>query len=413
MRYHKKNSIKEFLASKPDKMSFKEEIEKMKRIQGVLLEFVEDKLNSEENYENFINIITNHKMNKDPYEFKLVLRLINKIAENHQRVHDFINKIERILVFFKTDIKKHYSNSEIFNLFESNKRILLFLIQEKIILIDEFIVSQITSNKYVEKKYAEYFAPEIKGFITEEFINKYCKSNKYLADEELINKIRKDVPDDFFDKRKEGENDNYLCELIRLDKVKDFGSYIHRQNLSFGITIKESIFETNPFLIDKSNVKLNEYAAFFGSNEIIKYMKVNQGIEATPDMWYYAIHSKNGELIKELEGKHVLPQESNYERILKESIKCHHNDVSKYIIDNLIYEQDSLNFIESSFKNKLCYYSFMYDNYCFFPENYENKNIVVCLVEFDYYALVKLYLEQVNVDVNDRYVKISTFSNKI
>ncbi|KAK8842006.1 hypothetical protein M9Y10_026219 [Tritrichomonas musculus] len=394
-------------------MSFKEEIEKMKRIQGVLLEFVEDKLNSEENYENFINIITNHKMNKDPYEFKLVLRLINKIAENHQRVHDFINKIERILVFFKTDIKKHYSNSEIFNLFESNKRILLFIIQEKIILIDEFIVSQITNNKYVEKKYAEYFAPEIKGFITEEFINKYCKSNRYLADEELINKIRKEVPDDFFDKRKEGENDNYLCELIRLDKVKDFGSYIHRQNLSFGITIKESIFETNPFLIDKSNVKLNEYAAFFGSNEIIKYMKVNQGIEATPDMWYYAIHSKNGELIKELEDKHILPQENNYERILKESIKCHHNDVSKYIIDNLIYEQDSLNFIESSFKNKLCYYSFMYDNYCFFPENYENKNIVVCLFEFDYYALVKLYLEQENVDVNDRYVKISAFSNKI
>lgn len=251
-------------------MNIKEHIEKMKIIQRDLLEFVEKESNTEENYENFIKIINDHKIIEDQHKFQSVLRLISQIGNEHRRVYDFIYKIERILEHFKKDITKHFSNSEIFKIFENNKRILLFLIQEKVIIIDEYVVSRITSNKYYEKDYPEYFAPEIKDFLTDEFIMKYSNQNKCLKNEDFINKIKKEIPEDFYNKRKEGENDSFLCSLIRKDDGKEFGVYINRHNLSFDSTIEESIFETNPLLMNKKNIELIEYASFFGSIEIVK-----------------------------------------------------------------------------------------------------------------------------------------------
>lgn len=72
----------------------------------------------------------------------------------------------------------------------------------------------------------------------------------------------KEIGEDFNEKRKEGENDNSLCELIPKDEVKDFGVYVSRKNISFDSNTDLSIFETNPFLLKKNNIKLIEYAAF-------------------------------------------------------------------------------------------------------------------------------------------------------
>lgn len=129
-------------------------IDKMKKVQSSLLEFLENETNEEENYENFINLIPNQKINEDKHELRLFLRLINEISNNHQRVSNLINKIEKILDQIQKDIKKYFTNSQIFELFKENLRILLFLFQEKIITIDESIVSK--------NIYREYFAPEKK-----------------------------------------------------------------------------------------------------------------------------------------------------------------------------------------------------------------------------------------------------------
>ena len=383
-------------------MNIKEHIEKMKIIQRDLLEFVEKESNTEENYENFIKIINDHKIIEDQHKFQSVLRLISQIGNEHRRVYDFIYKIERILEHFKKDITKHFSNSEIFKIFENNKRILLFLIQEKVIIIDEYVVSRITSNKYYEKDYPEYFAPEIKDFLTDEFIMKYSNQNKCLKNEDFINKIKKEIPEDFYNKRKEGENDSFLCSLIRKDDGKEFGVYINRHNLSFDSTIEESIFETNPLLMNKKNIELIEYASFFGSNEIIKYIEINGEVELTSSIWRFAIHSENAELIKYLEDKNISPPLNDYETILRESIKCHHNDVANYIIYNLISEEDLQNNIENKYYNNLYRYAVEYDNYCFFPENIKNKNLFFYLCLFNYYTLVKIYLEEGNIDINSQ-----------
>ena len=40
------------------------------------------------------------------------------------------------------------------------------------------------------------------------------------------------------------------------------------------------------------------------------------------------------------------------------------------------------------------------DNYCFFPEDIKYKNMFHYLCHYDYYTLVKLYLEEGNIDIN-------------
>lgn len=67
-------------------------------------------------------------INEDKHELRLFLRLINEISNNHQRASNLINKIEKILDQIQKDIKKYFTNSQIFELFKENLRILLFLV---------------------------------------------------------------------------------------------------------------------------------------------------------------------------------------------------------------------------------------------------------------------------------------------
>ena len=400
-------------------------VEKMKMIQNDLLDFLEDESDAEDKYENFINLLSTQEIIKDQYKFKGLLYLINSIGNNHQRSPNFICKIERLLRQFKEDIQKYFSNSEIFELFKRNKRILLFLIEEKIITIDEYIFSRITnydeyilsaitSDDYFNKNYFEYFQPEIKPFLTKENIEKYSSRNQYLKDGEFIERMKKEVEEDFYAKRREGANDDYLCRLIRLNKIQEFIAFVEQSNLSLESKIKKSIFETNQLLTEKNEISLIgyeykitliEYASFYGSIDVIKYMQT-KGAELTSSMWTYAIHSRNAELIRYLEDNHVPPPNDKYETILKESIKCHHNDITNYIIDYLMKEEDLQNGIDNKYYYNLYRYAAECHNYCFFPTNMEYKNMFFYLCEFDYYTLVELYLSSGNININDK-IKIS------
>ena len=120
----------------------------------------------------------------------------------------------------------------------------------------------------------------------------------------------------------------------------------------------------------------------------------------TSNIWYYAIHSRDAELIKYLEDNEISPPNCTYESILRESIKSHHNDVSRYIINYLIDEEEMKNDIENKFEENLYRFSFEYRNYCFLTENIKYKYTFYYLCEFDYYTPVKLYLEQENIDIN-------------
>ncbi|KAK8871487.1 hypothetical protein M9Y10_007216 [Tritrichomonas musculus] len=89
--------------------------------------------------------------------------LVN-IAYHHKRIPNFFNKIENILKIFEDSLKK-YSNYEIFQIFSSNKRILLFLIKEKLLVIDDHISHIMISDKYIERQYHTFFYPEIEAIL--------------------------------------------------------------------------------------------------------------------------------------------------------------------------------------------------------------------------------------------------------
>lgn len=61
-----------------------------------------------------------------------------------------------------------------------------------------------------------------------------------------------------------GENDSYICELIRNDSVQEFIKYVNQSNISLFSEIKYSMYETNAFLM-KHATSLIDYAVYFGS----------------------------------------------------------------------------------------------------------------------------------------------------
>ena len=369
-------------------MEIQKHIVARKELYAELLEFIEG---------DFLNygIDTNIKTNTN--ELKEFLYVITRISRNHHRDPNFFNKIELILSYLENDIKQKYSNNEIFEIFQKDKRILHYLIKRKIIKIDGNITKKLLKpqdedeNKQKSKINNEYyFYPEIKEFIDEKELqqiekmleNKYSKDIKYL-----------------YEKREEGENDNYICQLIRQDSVEEFIAHINQTNTSLKSKIKLSIFETNSFLFDK-NPSLIEYAAFFGSIQIFQFLVLNY-VKLMPSLWLYAIHGKNAEIIHLLENNHIEPEDVTYAECFKESIKCHHNDIADYFKNNILNESllNNKNNGEEPAIEKEKLYCYHYHNYHFFTENIE-ENHVYYFCKYDYINIVNLLIRSEEIRIN-------------
>ena len=98
-----------------------------------------------------------------------------------------------------------------------------------------------------------------------------------------------------------------------------------------------------------------EYAAFFGSFQIFQYLiSINKDNKLDPCLWLFAIHGNNPIIIQLLEKMYMRP---NYLRI--EAIKCHHNEITHYIIQKyftgkeILYNKEVIKAIMSSFNYKM------------------------------------------------------------
>lgn len=87
-------------------------------------------------------------------------------------------------------------------------------------------------------EYSHYLYGGIKEYMDE-------NDRKKIEDEILQNYIE-DI-ETFEKKCRIGENDSYLCSLIRQDLVVEYITYINENNLSLLTKIKPSIYETNSF----------------------------------------------------------------------------------------------------------------------------------------------------------------------
>ena len=398
-------------------MEFKEYVHLKKHIYDYMIKYLSNKSESGHLFQDLTNQINVLQYQKDKSEFKLILTLINKVSKNIHRFPLFLDKIKRFLSFYEEYIIQTFTNQEIYNIYKNNKRILLLLIEMRILTIDQIITKlmlkkiydldgfysrvkgsygEIDSSKceYFHEKlssylsFLSYFYPEIKQFLTKYELTKIEKEMK---------KQNESIMNDFDKNRKIGENESYICQLIRQDLIEKFVSYVNRYNISVSTQILPSIFETNRFLC-KRKPTLIEYAAFYGSIQIFKYLRLNHA-ELLPSLWLYAIHGKNPEIIHLLEQDQIMPEDKSYLECFEESIKCHHNDIADYIYDNLI-NQDAANNEDDYKKNKIAF-GFRYHNYKYFKKNVSNSQFILYYASTnDYLTIVKILINSGKVDIN-------------
>ena len=369
-------------------MNIENYIRQMKEIQNAILECVDDESFNEENNKKLNNLLEEQSIKDKPNELKSILYILSKIANNHNRATNFFSKIERILKIFKEEMKEYFTNPEIFNIFKGNKRILLYLIKENIIIINKSVI-----NKLRQKNYIYYFYPEIDQIDSEIFDRKYIK------------KIIEDSFDIYEEKRKIGENDSYLCELIRNDSIDEFIQYLNENKRSLTSIIEPSIFETNSFLINKK-ISLIEYSVFFGSIKIIHFLLSNK-IELNSSLLLFAIHSQNLELIQNIEQQISKQNDNFYEECLIESIKCHHNKITDYFLNKFVKKNEieclkyynfnyfNMNFIDKSIFHNLCKY-----DYSFIIKNLFDSS------EFDLDLNEKIFQRKIRIESNEKEMEI-------
>ncbi|KAK8835164.1 hypothetical protein M9Y10_018335 [Tritrichomonas musculus] len=259
-----------------------EYLKKMKAIQDSILEYLDNEDNNEQYFDDLRSLLNFQQSQFDIHELKSILCLISNISKYHHRKSFFFDKIKQIILLLKKEVKQAFSNADIFNIFKDSNRVLLLLFDEDILTLDSNLSTTIDKN---------YFQPEI---------------NKLNPDSSPI-----ELPEFFYEKRLQGENDSYLCELVRNDNIKDFIIHYNKQEISLSMTIQSSIYETNSFLINQ-NPTLIEYSAFFGSIQILRFLYQNQ-VELTSSLWIYSIHGHNPEIIHFLEENQIQPSDGTYQ----------------------------------------------------------------------------------------------------
>lgn len=362
-------------------------IDKMKIIQSTLLEYIECDCYNEENFQNLIQILKDYKVTTIRHELKLILHLLLKISNNHYRPDDFFNKIEKILLFLQNEIQKNFSNTEIFDIFKSNKRILLFLIEQKIVTVNKSICETLIKDKYKRENYLFYFYPEIKDFL----------------DSNIVEEMKFDLPSNFEEKRKLGENEEYVWQLIQNDFIDEFKRYSKLTNLPLTSTIKPSIFETNSFLIDKTPT-LIDISAFFGSIHIFKHL-FSSGVDLSPSLWIFAIHGQSHEIINLLEENEIMPENDSYSACFEESVKCHHNYIASYLLTKYLNNNSDEKF-DDSFRKSLKFY-----NFSFILNRSIKQSAFYELCRYGYFHLVDILMNLKVFDINQLYQVISMENN--
>ena len=295
---------------------FQDLLKKLNEFSQLVLNILDNNSGSEELFQNLTHFIDDHNIRQEKSDLKLILHTISNISNNHYRTSNFFSKIERILQLFSNEIKNFYTNFEIFSIFKENKRILLFLFEEKIITPDKKIFQVITSEEYRDKNFHVYFLPEFNAFYDQ----------KALNDIQSENKIDYKSPS-FLENRKIGENESPACLLIRNDSVDQFISQFGKKKSSW---LSKDVTESVLYQKDPSFI---EYSAFFGSVKIFKYL-LKEKKKIDNSILSLAIHGKNVEIIDLIaEQFKIKASDMALVECFVETLKTFHNELTVYLFD--------------------------------------------------------------------------------
>ena len=125
----------------------------------------------------------------------------------------------------------------------------------------------------------------------------------------------------------------------------------------------------------------------------------------TPFIWLYTIHGRNANIIHLLEENHINPRHMfdnkkncksyhhSYQPCLEESIKCHHNEIAEYVLNNKITEMNIIKNINDDYYRNNITFCFQYRNFSDLFDNIDdNEFIFYCACQFNYIKIVKLFI---------------------
>lgn len=346
-------------------MFAQEYLDRTKKIYKTFINYIDSIDQSDDLFDKLITLSDN----KNKAEIRDILHIIDNTSKNRYIPLKHFEKIYRILLYFKAYIKYQFSNNDIFNIFKSIKKILLFLIKNDILVIDYSISKIINNINYSSYLYPDFFYPELSG-----------------------NKVEN--MEEFERKREIGENDNDLCRIIRKDLIDEFMLYIEQNKLSLSSTIKKSIFETNHFLL-KNKPNLIQYAAFCGSFQIFQFLfKPKIGINQ--DLWICMVHSQNANFIDLFINSEIIIDEESYKKYLIQSICFHNNDIENFLENNISLKY-TLNITDRMeiYSKRLKYY-----NFNFFPTIFNDIRLFHMICKYDYATLFIILSKAINIDIN-------------
>ena len=195
---------------------------KMKDVYEHLLGFLESQEEFSNDFQSFKQYLYDQKIQEKDQGFIEFLHMLSEISTNHYPTPDFHKRVEQILLSLKDPITKNLTNFTAFNIFKSNKRALLFLFEQKIIVFNKRIYYAMKNDHFL----LNYFLPEVTLFLSEQ-----------------SNQKTKPFPESFENNRKIGENPNYICQLIRNDSIEEFIAYVNRNQISLSNTKLSSKLE--------------------------------------------------------------------------------------------------------------------------------------------------------------------------
>lgn len=260
----------------------------------------------------------------------------NKILENREELKNFLTLISRICL-------NHYC-------------------------LDDFQDKIFSIFTYLRDKIKETFT---KSQIISIF-KSYHQAAYYIYDNQILEKYDDDISSLDFD-----EINSNLIQIFQKDSIKEFISLIDEIGLDLNTSINYNAKYYN-FI---------EFSIINKSNSIIQYL-TSKGIELTKSLLLFAIQVNNLEVIHLFEKNQIKPDKE----CLKNAIKCHHNKIVHYIIENYKETIDD-NFLFSRFH---------YHNFEFFPLILnDDKLILYYLCKYNYVEIVKPFLKTTKIDINE------------
>ncbi|OHT10451.1 hypothetical protein TRFO_20260 [Tritrichomonas foetus] len=291
-----------------DKESARKELLALIELEEKLLDLSNDRINEAINYLLSYSIIDNAKIMR---QFLLVIDVLvtfNRIS---------LDCAFTLILYFKENIQKLIRKYELLHFFEQ-KQMILFLVE------NNFVEFKDVSDELCEKEsFFQYFFPEISRdkFFYYSLLKMYPENIPLFESTNIEEHIKL---------RKIGCNEDEIAKLIREDNCEAFSVYISEKNVGFNKRFRYSRYERFDFVNSEDDMpSMIEYAAFFGSLNIFKFLWINDAYfdeYLTP----YAIAGGNGEIIHLCEEKGLFFGKE----CLNVAIKFHRNELVEYLHEN-------------------------------------------------------------------------------